>query len=100
MKLNRIVASVAAGAVLSLGLAVPAQAVPPAPYCYGGPGPTWDITYKGVRVHLAVYCQWLDTGRSWYFGHARLTLQNGNLIIYDQSNRVRWSSRTPGSGAT
>jgi hypothetical protein len=101
MKLSRIVASLTVGALLSVGLAVPAHAVPPQPICYGGPGPTWDITYKGVRVHLAVYCQWLDAGRSWYFGHARMTMQrDGNLVIYDQNNRARWATGTYGSGAT
>jgi hypothetical protein len=100
-KLSRIVASVVVGALLSAGLALPGYAAPPEPICYGGPGPVWDETYRGVRVHLAVMCQWLDAGNSWHFGRARLTMQrDGNLVIYDQSNRARWSTRTYGSGAT
>ena len=98
----RILVSLAAAAVLTVGLALPAHAIPPPPYCYGtGPGPTRDVTYRGVLVHTAVPCQWLDAGNSWYFGHARLTMQrDGNLVIYDQSNRARWASNTYRSGAT
>jgi hypothetical protein len=102
IRLIRIVASLAIAALFSVSLALPAHAIPPEPICYGtGPGPTKDVTYKGVRVHTAVACQWLDAGRSWYFGHARLAMQtDGNLVIYDQYNRARWSSKTYGSGAT
>jgi hypothetical protein len=87
-------------ALLSAGLALPAQAVPPAPYCYGGPGPTKDLTYKHVVIHTAVPCQWLDVGNSWYFGNARLTINNGSLVIFDQNNKIRWTTGTNGSGAS
>ena len=101
----RIVATLATVTFLSAGLALPAHAaVPPPPYCYGGPGPVIDdFTYKGVQVHGVAPCQWLDAGRSWYFpgGGARLTMQrDGNLVIYDRNNRPRWATGTNGSGAT
>ncbi|HYN96808.1 MAG TPA: hypothetical protein VES42_23450 [Pilimelia sp.] len=101
IRIVRIAATLATAAVLGAGLAAPAHAAPPEPYCYGGPGPSWETTFKGVRMTMSVMCQWLDVGRSWYFGRARLTLQHdGNLVIYDQSNRPRWATGTNGSGAT
>jgi hypothetical protein len=97
----RVAAVLVAAACLGAGLQAPAHAAPPTSLCPGGLGHASDLVYRGVRVHSALPCQWLDAGRSWYFGNARLTMQtDGNLVIYDRSNRARWASNTSGSGAT
>jgi len=66
------------------------------------PGATFDGKIGNVSVHFAFAYQWLDKGRSWTFGNARLSMQNdGNLVIYDKrNNKAKWSTRTSGSQAT
>jgi hypothetical protein len=86
--------------VLGASYAVPAHAAPPTSICPAGRGLARDLTYQGVRVHSALPCQWLDTGTSWALGSSRLVLENGNLMVRDRTNAVRWESRTRGSGAT
>ncbi|HYN96809.1 MAG TPA: hypothetical protein VES42_23455 [Pilimelia sp.] len=102
MRSIRAVALLLAAAVAGAGLvAAPAQAAPPASLCPGGQGSSRQLTYQGVQVHSSLPCQWLDRGQSWTFGNARLTMQtDGNLVIYDRSNRARWASNTQGRGAT
>jgi len=66
------------------------------------PGDTFDAYIGNVKVHFAFPYQWLDKGKSWTFGNARLSMQNdGNLVIYDKrNNAAKWSTRTAGSRAT
>ena len=97
--LRRWIAVLVTSLVAPIVMATPAAAAPPG--CGGGPGASYETPWAGITVHLAYSCQWLDRGQSWYFGNARMTLQNdGNLVIYDRAGRNRWSSRTSGSGAT
>jgi serine/threonine protein kinase len=42
---------------------------------------------------------WLVTGQAWSTNRTRMVMQtDGNLVIYDENNRRRWSSGTSGSG--
>lgn len=72
---------------------------PPGPIVRGG---TTVETWMGVQVHLNWAYQWLDRGRSWEFGNARLTLRtDGNLVLANKHNGwVYWSTGTAGRGAT
>ncbi|MFE9360579.1 protein kinase domain-containing protein [Streptomyces olivaceoviridis] len=42
---------------------------------------------------------WLLTGQAWSTNRTRMVMQtDGNLVIYDENNRRRWSSGTSGNG--
>ncbi|BFU47312.1 hypothetical protein [Krasilnikovia sp. MM14-A1004] len=87
-----------AGLAVAMGMATPAYADGPT----GNPGRTYE-TFRGkVALHVSYATQWLDSGKAWYFGLAKLSFQsNGNLVISDRSTgRTSWSTNTANSGAT
>jgi hypothetical protein len=64
------------------------------------PGGSSDTTIRGVRVHIALPEQWLNSGGSWTFGNAHLLLRgDGNLVILKKNtSTVKWQSNTAGQG--
>lgn len=95
-RLAAVLATVALGLAGGLVSAQPASAATP--------GHCADIEiFQRMKVWLCEPIQWLDAGKSWYFGNARMIMQaDGNLVIYDKRDqrRVLWASNTNGRGAT
>ncbi|PTL74926.1 hypothetical protein [Vitiosangium sp. GDMCC 1.1324] len=94
---NRFAAALvpaALGLTVAVGVATPAHAE--------RPGRTFETYKDRVAMHCAFARQWLDVGKSWFFGNSELKMQSdGNLVMYHRWTRqVLWSTNTPGSGAT
>ncbi|HYN94311.1 MAG TPA: hypothetical protein VES42_10730 [Pilimelia sp.] len=86
--------------VEGLDASILSAAKPTDPRAAAIPNPVRGDVYvgqvKGVDVIFNTAWQWLDKGKNWYFGNARLAMQtDGNLVVYNRHNGdVKWESNT------
>lgn len=93
-RIRRLAALSAGALVLGSGALIPSVAIA------ATPGGSSDTTIRGVRVHIALPEQWLNSGGSWTFGNAHLLLRgDGNLVIQKKNTTtVKWQSNTANQG--